>query len=157
MENFLKKIIPITWLHFFFRIYLFFDRRERQAVTAFIFNQNKILLVKHNYGDRHWMPPGGFSDKNETPEEALHREIFEEVGLPLENIRLLSSHKDKRPHKNITIHRFLAETTEEECIIDKTEIKEARWFYLNELQDLKISADLFLREAVDHYKKNAKD
>jgi 8-oxo-dGTP diphosphatase len=39
-----------------------------------------LLLVRQNYADRLWTQPGGRVDPNESPLEALHREVREETG-----------------------------------------------------------------------------
>lgn len=50
------------------------------ALKAIIENEEKILFVR-NIHDREWDFPGGRLHVNETPEEGLQREVFEEVGL----------------------------------------------------------------------------
>ena len=50
-------------------------------VTAgYIMHQNKVLLIHHKKLDL-WLPVGGHIDENETPDQALLREINEEIGI----------------------------------------------------------------------------
>lgn len=53
------------------------------SVAGYIFDQNKVLLIHHRKHDL-WLPVGGHLDENETPDQALLREIKEEIGLDVE-------------------------------------------------------------------------
>ena len=53
------------------------------VVAGYIFNKDKVLLIHHRKLDL-WLPVGGHIDKDETPNEALFREIKEEVGIDVE-------------------------------------------------------------------------
>lgn len=53
------------------------------TVGGYIFHDNKILLIHHGKLDL-WLPVGGHIDENETPDQALLREIKEETGLEVE-------------------------------------------------------------------------
>ena len=44
------------------------------VVAAYIIHKDKVLLIHHRQLDR-WIPAGGHIDENETPDEALLREI----------------------------------------------------------------------------------
>jgi len=55
------------------------DEKILQGVHAFCFCGDKMVLVKHP--DSGWMPPGGEIEKNETYEEAVIREVKEEINM----------------------------------------------------------------------------
>ena len=59
------------------------------AVFALAFNELGQLLAVRN--ERGWDIPGGHVEPGETPEEALHREIAEEAGATIENVKLYLS------------------------------------------------------------------
>lgn len=52
------------------------------GVGVFIFNNSKVLLIKHHKLGI-WIPPGGHIDQNETPDNAVIREIKEELNLDI--------------------------------------------------------------------------
>jgi len=62
----------------------------KTTVTAFIFHENKLLLVFHKKLQC-WMHVGGHVEKNESLEIALKREIKEETGLSVKIIDSYSS------------------------------------------------------------------
>ena len=53
------------------------------VVAGYIYYNDKVLLVHHKKLDL-WLPVGGHIESNETPDEALHREVKEEVGMDIE-------------------------------------------------------------------------
>lgn len=56
---------------------------------ALIFNEKgERLVLKPTYKD-HWSIPGGVVDKNESPRQACIREIKEEIGLDIKDLRFL--------------------------------------------------------------------
>lgn len=60
---------------------------DRHFVTAGVVlnDKNEVLLVKHKKLGK-WIYPGGHLEQNETPDECINREIFEETGLKAEII-----------------------------------------------------------------------
>ncbi len=50
-------------------------------VRGAAFRDNKILLVRENMDEGRWTLPGGWADVNETPSQAVEREVFEEAGF----------------------------------------------------------------------------
>ena len=53
------------------------------AVIALVLHQDKVLLIQRavDPAKGKWSLPGGYMDAHEMPEEALQRELMEEVGL----------------------------------------------------------------------------
>ena len=58
----------------------------KQSVTAVVIRDNKVLLARHTYGAGKGLliVPGGYLNFNETPEDAVKREYFEETGVIIE-------------------------------------------------------------------------
>ena len=57
------------------------------AVVAVIDGQNRILLQKKKDGS--WAIPGGLMELGESAEEAARREVFEETGIRIGELKLL--------------------------------------------------------------------
>jgi 8-oxo-dGTP diphosphatase len=58
-----------------------FNDLFRLSSHAVITNDDgQVLLLKANYGDKHWGLPGGGLDPNETIHQALQREFQEKLG-----------------------------------------------------------------------------
>ena len=53
------------------------------VVSGYIFHNDKVLLIHHAKLDK-WLPVGGHIDENETPDQALRREVKEETNLDIE-------------------------------------------------------------------------
>ena len=77
-------------------------------------------------------PPGrmsalaGFLEPGESIEDAIHREVEEEVGLKVRSLRYFASQSWPFPHSLMIA--FTAEYASGEIRIDEKEIVEARWF-----------------------------
>ncbi|XP_061562208.1 nucleoside diphosphate-linked moiety X motif 13 isoform X2 [Phycodurus eques] len=85
-------------------------------------------------------PPGlysalaGFCDMGESLEEALRREVAEEVGLEVDAVSYSSSQHWPHPHSSFMLachaHVSPAQT---QLLVDHTELQDARWFTLDEI------------------------
>ena len=53
--------------------------------SSYILNKDSVLLIFHPKLKK-WLPPGGHIEPNESPVEAVKREVKEEVGLDIEII-----------------------------------------------------------------------
>lgn len=64
----------------------------RAAVGAFIINEDNQLLITRNFGHKDkWFVPRGGIEKGELEEQALRRELYEEIGI--HNIKILMKSK----------------------------------------------------------------
>ena len=90
----LKSILGLFWLIMpkFFRKFVIRFSQQRFAVSVaavIIDDANRVLLLKHVFRPGSgWGIPGGFMNKGENPEKAVRRELAEEIGLKLENVRI---------------------------------------------------------------------
>ena len=68
----------------------------------------------------------GFVEPGETLEECVQREILEEVGLRVKNIRYFGSQPWPFPHSLMIA--FVAEYEAGEIVVDPSELADAHWF-----------------------------
>ena len=66
------------------------DKRPLVGVAAIVIKDGKILLGKRKnaHGSGTWQFPGGHLEFNETIENCAQREVLEETGIKIKNIRL---------------------------------------------------------------------
>lgn len=100
------------------------------SVGAVIFDENEhILLLDHVLRPKSgWGIPGGFINENEHPEQAVKRELDEETGLQLENIKLWRV-QTKKLHVEFI---FIAEGNGR-AEVKSLEIKAVKWFKADSL------------------------
>ena len=118
--------------------------RATKIVTCFITNENKILLLKRSDKVKSmkglWAGVSGIIEKDELPLARAKREIFEEVGLHEDQIKLLKSEKEMRiispQYKN---HEWLVFPflfgTENQTIKLNWENSDYRWISINEIKN----------------------
>jgi 8-oxo-dGTP pyrophosphatase MutT (NUDIX family) len=57
-------------------------RPKSRGVRCIVRSGEAVLLVRHTYGDRRWMLPGGRVRRGESPAETARREMATELALP---------------------------------------------------------------------------
>ncbi|MBX9704485.1 MAG: NUDIX domain-containing protein [Silvanigrellaceae bacterium] len=104
------------------------------GVRALVINKDKVLLVKHTY-QKGWYTIGGAVDAGETPQEALKRELKEEVGVSLTGpLELFSAYYSRNERRDDYIIFYISHSNTQEKV-SSAEIAEQQWFPLNQLPD----------------------
>ncbi len=101
--------------------------RISPAMMVLIQRGESILLARHlNSPSGYFTALAGFLEAGESIEEAVHREVVEEVGLLVRDLRYFGSQPWPFPHSLMVA--FTAQYAGGDITIDATEIAEARWF-----------------------------
>jgi NAD+ diphosphatase len=101
--------------------------RISPAMMVLIRKGDAVLLALHAVSPvQRFTPLAGFLEAGESIEEAVHREVFEEVGLRVHKLRYFSSQSWPFPHSLMIA--FTADYLDGEIRVDAAEIAEARWF-----------------------------
>ena len=95
------------------------------------------LFVRHVYR-QHWGVPGGLLERGETPEVAVAREVWEEVGLRIQLLGEPAVVVDAEPQRVDVVYRARPVDDADADAIDPSspEIVEARWFPQSETPEL---------------------
>ena len=114
-----------------------------RAVSAFIFNSNKELLVQKR-ADSKYHAPGKWSNtccthprEGESPEEAVHRRLREEMGFDCEMKKVLELVYKANVGEGLTEHEFdhvFVGTYDGEPQPVRGEVSEVKWAAIGELK-----------------------
>ncbi|MES2583646.1 MAG: NAD(+) diphosphatase [Pseudomonadota bacterium] len=107
--------------------------RISPAMMVLIKKGDHILLARHVVSPTgRFSALAGFLEAGESIEEAIHREVMEEVGLKVKNLQYFGSQSWPFPHSLMIA--FTAEYAGGEITPDASEIAEARWFGPEDVQ-----------------------
>ncbi|WP_371802641.1 NAD(+) diphosphatase [Candidatus Lokiarchaeum ossiferum] len=119
------------------------------AVIIAITKGDKILLAHNNqFPPNLYSVVAGFVNPGETLEEAVAREVKEEIGITIKNITYFES--QPWPFPNSLMLAFTAEWSEGEIKVDHNEIHDAKWFKCDEFPQLPSSISV-ARKLIDHF------
>lgn len=117
--------------------------RISPAIIVAINNDGKLLMAKHTYHKTNrYSLIAGFVEPGESIEEAVYREVKEEVGIEIKNLQYQKS--QSWPFPNSLMLGFTADYAGGEINVDGDEIIHAKWFKAEEidilLSDISISS-----------------
>ena len=115
----------------------------------------KILLIKRKYPpfENCWAFPGGFVEANETLDNAARRELKEETGLVINEMKQLYTFGDlDRDPRGRTVSVVYYGFTDKSCMntVASDDAKEAKWFNIEKLPSLAFDHDRILNYALKH-------
>ena len=110
--------------------------RVSPCIIVAIHDGKRILLAK---GVRHkeagmYSTLAGFVESAESLEQAVHREVFEEVGVTLKSVEYIDSQPWPFPHSLMV--GYIAEYKSGEICIQENEIVDAQWFDIDDLPSI---------------------
>lgn len=112
--------------------------KQTEVVAAIIFDeQGRIFATQRGYGDWKdwWEFPGGKMEARETPQEALRREIREELDAEIEVGELLRTIDYDYPNFHLTMHCFKCRLADGHVTL--LEHEAAKWLAPSELDSVK--------------------
>ncbi len=156
----LQKLIAKVWRALPPRVRRWSMRATQTRFTvtagALIFNdEGQVLLLKHRFrAGSGWGIPGGFLELGEQPDEALRRELREEIALEVQHVEIFTSRSFKRPRQVEILFRCRASGVVKPRTI---EIEQAEWFLVHSLPAGLPNDQRLLIERATSYGANGRD
>ena len=113
------------------------SKKTIEVVAAIIIRDGKLFATQRGYGEwkEWWEFPGGKIEPEESQEDALKREIREELATEIEVGTLLSTIEYDYPKFHLTMHCYLCTIISGELSL--LEHEDARWLTTDELDSVK--------------------
>lgn len=113
------------------------ERKHIEVVAAIILRDGRIFATQRGYGEWKdwWEFPGGKIEPGESTEDALKREIREELATEIEVDELLTTVEYDYPKFHLTMHCHLCTIISGDLSL--LEHEDARWLALDELDCVK--------------------
>ncbi len=115
------------------------------VVAAIIVREDKIFATQRGYGEYKdwWEFPGGKVQEGETSQEALKREIHEELGAEIDVGRLIDTVEYDYPEFHLSMKCYWCEVVEGK--LELLEHEAASWLSADQLYDVEwLPADKIL-------------
>ena len=125
-----------------------------RVVAAVIRDGEKIFATMRGYGDFRglWEFPGGKIESDETPQEALKREIREELASEISVGELIDTVEFDYPTFHLSMDCFWAEVTKGH--LELKEAEAAKWLTKDQLDSVAwLPADITLIDKIQGYMK----
>lgn len=113
------------------------SKKTIEVVATIIIRDGKLFATQRGYGEWKdwWEFPGGKIEPEESQEDALKREIREELATEIEVGTLLSTVEYDYPKFHLTMHCYLCTIISGELSL--LEHEDARWLTTDELDSVK--------------------
>ena len=125
-----------------------------EVVAAIIIKEGRVFATQRGYGEFNgwWEFPGGKIESGEFPQEALKREVREELDAEIEVKELLETVEWDYPNFHLTMHCFICSLLSESLHLNEHEA--ATWLTHETLRSVKwLPADEILLDKIAEYLK----
>ena len=114
------------------------EKNVRVGIAVFIFKDGKFLMHKRqgSHGEGSWAVLGGHLEFGESFEETAKREVKEEAGLEIKNVRFGAVTNDYFPEENkhyVTIWVLSDWSSGQECITEPDKCAAQAWYTFDTL------------------------
>ena len=113
-------------------------KNPRVGIGAFIIKDGKFLMGKRkgSHGEGSWSVPGGHLEFGESFADTAEREVLEETGLAIKNVRfgaLTNDYFEKEGKHYVTIWMLSEYESGEATILEPDKFVDQDWFTLDTL------------------------
>lgn len=122
---------PLSSSHCFACQTTFYPKIQPCIIVAILKDKNILLAQHHRHKDGMYGLIAGFVETGETLEQAVAREVAEETGLTIKNLRYIAS--QAWPYPNNLMLGFVADWADGQIAIDTSELTDARFFEFDHL------------------------
>ena len=127
----------------------YFPRINPCAIMLVVDGDRILLARSSRFKSNFYSCLAGFIEVGETAEQTVAREVREEVGIEIENVRYLKS--QSWPFPSQLMLAFIVDYKSGEIVIEPEEIAEANWYHVNALQTVPSAAVSVAGELIQHY------
>lgn len=118
------------------------------AMIVAVRRGNELLMAQaHHYAANLWGLLAGYAEVSESLEDCVRREVFEEVGLEIDNIRYWGSQYWPFPHSLMV--GFIADYVSGDIVIDHNELRHAAFYPIDDLPGLPAAKTSIAQRMID--------
>ena len=119
---------------------VFYPQVAPSIIVLIMHGEKALLAHSSRFQGNMYSTLAGFVEAGESAEHAIHREVFEEVGLQVDNIRYHAT--QSWPFRQSLMMGYFADYKSGEIRVDGEEIVDAQWFTRDNLPELPTQASV---------------
>ncbi len=129
--------------------------KTTKVVAAIIVHDGKVFATQRGYGEFKdgWEFPGGKNEPGESSEDAIVREIKEELDADIEVVKYLDTVEYDYPTFHLSMDCFICRMKSDKMVIKEAE--DVKWLDVDDLYSVDwLPADLSLIPKIEEYLNN---
>jgi ADP-ribose pyrophosphatase YjhB (NUDIX family) len=125
---------------------------NHECVGMMVWRNDKLLLIERKRGAKGFAPPAGHVDEDANFEDAAKRELMEEVGLSVKNLKLIiegrKENKCRREEGDWHYWKIYKVDADGEITANQEEAKQAGWYSVEQLKILAEKTKRYLEKGI---------